>query len=119
MENLEVVILKTQSENLAKLNDKIYAEVEREGYHNHTTVTAEGLKTSIFVFNKLKDKDQLQGIINGYTYENKLSVYFGTVSNVEEYIAKEYSGKPKRIRIHLENGESYDLPKMAKLHLKL
>ncbi len=119
MKNLDIVIIKSSFENLTKLNDQIYFEVERDGYYNHTTETKDGIKTSIFVFNNLKDKSVLQSIVNGYKYENKVDVHFGIITNLEEYVATEYSGNPTRLKIHLDNENIYDIPKTAKKYLKL
>jgi hypothetical protein len=119
MKNLDIVVIKSSLENLDKLNNRIYFEVERDGYHNHSTGTKEGIKTSIFIFNNLKNKDLLQTIVNGHEYVNKVDIYFGKIDTMEEYVAIEYSGKPTRLKIELDNGISYDIPKNAKEHLKL
>lgn len=119
MDNLDIAIIKSSFQNLEKLNDRIYFEAERNGYHHLTTETKNGIQQSLYIFNELKNKAFVETLLNGYEYLNEADIYFGKVDKLEEYIAKEYTGKPTRIKIFVDNGDTYDIPQIAKGHLKI
>lgn len=119
MSNLEIVVISSSLENIEILNDRIYYEVEREGYHNLTTETKEGIQQSLTIFKNLKNRDFLQTLISGYEYLNDTSIYFGKVIKVEKYIATEYSGLPTRLKVLADNNQFYSVPENAEKHLQI
>ena len=38
---------------------------------------------------------------------------------MEWFIAVKFNGNPKRIKIYIDNGEIYDIPKIAEEHLNI
>lgn len=119
MTNLDIAILKSSFENLDKLNDRIYFEAKRDGYHHLITETKDGIQQSLYIFKDLENKDFVETIMNGYEYLNEADVYFGKIKKLEEYAAIEYTNKPTRIKVFVDNGDVYDIPQIAKEHLKI
>ena len=119
MEHLDILIIKSSFENLEKLQKRIYLETEKAGYFNVITETKNGIEKSIFIFNELKNKSFLETLIAGYTYLNNSDIYFGKIKKIEEYVATEFNGSPIRIKIYLENNDTYDIPIEAKEHLNI
>lgn len=119
MKDLDIAIVKSSFQNLENLNDRIYFEAERNGYHHLTTENKNGIQRSIYIFKDLKNKSLIETLLSGYEYLNSSDIYFGKVSNLQEYVATEYSGKPIRIKVFVDNGEVYDIPQIAKGHLKI
>ena len=116
---LDIAIVKSSFENLERLNERIYSEALRDGYHHLTTETRTGIQQSLYVFKNLKNKELVKTLLTGYEYLNEAKVYFGKVEKIEEYTASEYSGKPTRIKLTVDNGETYDIPQEAKGHLRI
>jgi hypothetical protein len=116
---LDIAVVKSSFENLEKLNDRIYFEAEREGYHHLTTETKDGIQQSLYVFKNLKNKEIIESLLKGYEYLNEADIYFGKIDKINEYIAIEYSGMPTRITLSVDNGETYDIPQGAKEHLNI
>lgn len=119
MKNIEILIITSGFNNLEKLSERIYFEIDRDGYHNLTTETKDGIQKVIFVFNNLKNKQLLDTLISGYEYLNDSNMYFGKVKKIESYIAKEYTGSPIRVRMFVDNGEIIDAPEIAISHLQI
>ena len=117
MESLDILIIISSFKNLDILEDRIYSEIERDGYFNLTTETKDGIQQSIFIFKNLKNKALLDSLHNGYAYLNYSDTYFGKVIKMEKYVAKEYTGSPIRIMVHADNGKIYDIPEKANDHL--
>lgn len=119
MANLEIVVISSSFEHVELLNERIYHEVEREGYHNLTTETKEGIQKSLTIFKNLKNRDFLQTLISGYEYLNDTSIYFGKVLKIEKYRATEYSGSPTRLKVLADNNQLYSVPENAEKHLQI
>lgn len=119
MQDLDIFIVKSAVENLSKLNDSIYFQAQKEGYHHLVTKTSDGKQTSIYIFKGLQNKDLVQGLFNDYTYATETTVYGGKVVSIEEYVATEYSKSPTRLKVKVDNGDTYSITQVAKVHLKL
>ena len=117
MEDFDIVIIQSSFKNIELLNQRIYDDIEREGYHNLVTETKNGIRQSLTIFKRIKNKQFLTTLISGYEYLNDCSIYIGKVLKIEKYIAKEYSGNPVRLKVFVDNGEHYDLPLVAETHL--
>lgn len=119
MQNIDIAIVKSAFENLAKLNDKVYFEAQKAGYHQMITKTSDGVQTSLYIFNELKNRPQIETLINEYEFTTEAKVYFGKVTSITEYTATEFSNAPIRIKVTVDNGENFSIPQVAKTHLKV
>lgn len=119
MQDLDIFIIKSAIENLSKLNDSIYFQAQKEGYHHLVTKTSDGKQTSIYLFKGLQNKPVIESLLNDYTYTTEAKVYGGKVISIEEYVATEYSKSPTRLKVKVDNGETYSITQVAKVHLKL
>lgn len=119
MDSLEMLVMNSSFEHIEKFNERIYHEIEREGYHSLTTETKKGIKQSLTIFKNLKNRDFLQTLISGYEYLNDTSIYFGKVIKLDKYIAKEYSDSHTRIKVLADNNQLYSIPEIAEEHLKI
>ena len=119
MEDLDIVIIQSSFENIELLTERIYNEIERDGYHNLVTETKNGIQKSLTIFKQIKNREFLKTLISGYEYLNNSTIYLGKVLKIEKYVAKEYSDKPIRLKVFVDNGKYYDLPLIAETHLEI
>jgi hypothetical protein len=119
MQNIDIAIVKSAFENLTKLNDKVYFEAQKEGYHQMVTKTSDGVQTSLYIFNELKNRPEIEALINEHEFTTEAKIYFGKVTSIAEYTATEFSKAPTRIKVTVDNGESFSIPQVAKGHLKV
>jgi hypothetical protein len=119
MEELTFVFVKSAFEFVDTLNERIYNEAERDGYHNLVTETQDGITQSVTIFKNLKNIEHIKMIIDGYEFLNDSAIQFGKVKTIEKYLAKEYSNSPVRLKVMTEFDELFDLPVDAIEHLGL
>jgi hypothetical protein len=110
MDDLDIVIITSSFENINLLNERIYHEIKRLGYHNLITETKNGIQQSLTIFRQIKNEAFLDTLLSGYEYLNDSTIYIGKVVKVEKYIAKEFTGSPIRIKFFVDNGKTYDTP---------
>jgi hypothetical protein len=89
MEELTFVFVKSAFEFVDTLNERIYNEAERDGYHNLVTETQDGITQSVTIFKNLKNIEHIKMIIDGYEFLNDSAIQFGKVKTIEKYLAKE------------------------------
>jgi hypothetical protein len=85
MQNIDIAIVKSAFENLTKLNDKVYFEAQKEGYHQMVTKTSDGVQTSLYIFNELKNRPEIEALINEHEFTTEAKIYFGKVTSIAEY----------------------------------
>jgi hypothetical protein len=110
LDSLTFILIKSGLEHVDRLNERIYNEADRDGYHNLTTETKEGLTSSVIIFKNLKNADHVKVLLDGYEFLNNSRVSFGKVKAFDKYLAKEYSGSPVRIKVKTEFDDDFDLP---------